>query len=90
MMLHLFADKSPWFRARKYGYGAGLPIRWEGWMLLTTYLAFALGMAAWVDDSAGLPPLWWWLLFGAATAVFVLIARARTEGGWKWRGSRGA
>ena len=29
-MLHLIFDNRPWFRARRRGYGTGLPIAWQG------------------------------------------------------------
>ena len=45
-MLHLFMGKEPWFRAKNYGFGAGLPIRWQGWALLATYLLAATGILA--------------------------------------------
>jgi len=30
-----------WFAAKRYGYGWGLPARWQGWLVLSVYL-FAL------------------------------------------------
>ena len=33
-----------WFPTKRYGWGWGLPIRWEGWVVLGVYLAlFPLG-----------------------------------------------
>ncbi len=37
-MLHRFVEKGAWFRAKKYGYGAGLPLVWQGWTLIPSYL----------------------------------------------------
>lgn len=28
-----------WFRAKRYGYGWGLPARWQGWAVFLGYLA---------------------------------------------------
>ncbi len=28
-----------WFAPKRYGYGAGLPIAWQGWVLTIGYLA---------------------------------------------------
>lgn len=28
-----------WFPAKRYGYGWGLPVRWEGWAVFIGYLA---------------------------------------------------
>lgn len=80
-MLHLFLDERPWFRPKRRGYGAGLPIAWQGWALLAVHAALIGGTALLLRDR----PV---LLTGAT--VFVALApmplyRARTEGGWRWR-----
>lgn len=76
-----------WFSPKQYGYGSGLPCSWEGWLVLLAYvvtvpltslLAFRLlplptAMAAWLGLTAVL------------TVAFLLVARAHTEGGWRWR-----
>ena len=36
-------DKA-WFSAKRYGYGWGLPARWQGWLVLSIYL-FSLLLA---------------------------------------------
>ena len=37
-------DKRYWFGAKRYGYGWGLPITWEGWLVLVLWIAvFFLG-----------------------------------------------
>ncbi|HKT96287.1 MAG TPA: hypothetical protein VJS30_07100 [Paraburkholderia sp.] len=28
-----------WFRAKRYGWGWGLPVRWQGWAVLAAYFA---------------------------------------------------
>lgn len=85
-MLHLFLDKGPWFRAKRYGYGAGLPFKWQGWALLLSHMALVAGLAAGFGDKpfVALP-----LILIAALAPLPIYA-ARTEGGWKWRGGDGS
>ncbi|HTS17465.1 MAG TPA: hypothetical protein VMP11_07825 [Verrucomicrobiae bacterium] len=29
-------DKRVWFRAKRYGWGWGLPCAWQGWVVLRT------------------------------------------------------
>ena len=31
-----------WFATKRYGYGWGLPARWQGWLTLCIYFAFVL------------------------------------------------
>ena len=80
-MLHLFVEKGPWFRAKKFGYGAGLPFKWQGWVLLLSHMAVIIGVALLLKDS---PVIFVPLAFLMALAPMPIYA-ARTEGGWKWR-----
>ena len=78
-----------WFRQKHYGFGA-TPNTWQGWLftivgaLLIAALAFGVDFVR--DDMMRL------ILVAVGMPVvlipFVLIARAKTEGGWHWRWSR--
>jgi hypothetical protein len=81
MMLHLFMEKGPWFRAKRFGYGAGLPFEWQGWALLLSHMAVIIGLALALSAR---PLLMLPLVLIAAFAPMPIYA-ARTEGGWKWR-----
>jgi hypothetical protein len=80
--------KSPkseeWFPPKRYGYGAGLPFAWQGWVLTIAYMAAVIALGWWARHDAGAA----WLAIGGilvATAVFVPIVRRHTRGGWRWR-----
>ena len=78
----------PWFRAKQYGYGAGLPISWEGWAVLIGFVAVLRGYAALVAHFAhGRALRLALVLAGGAvlSGVLIAICHARTEGGWRWR-----
>jgi hypothetical protein len=75
-------EDDAWFAPKRLGYGAGLPITWQGWVLI---IGFCTSMAA-----AGV------LLVPKHTGIFIVIAIAgaialnivaaqHTKGGWKWR-----
>lgn len=78
-----------WFAPRRYGYGAGLPIVWQGWVLLAGYLALMLP-ATWLvtrqQPDARLAGI---ALMVLATTAFVTIAARTTRGGWRWRWGSG-
>jgi hypothetical protein len=42
-----------WFRAKRYGWGWGLPCAWQGWVVLVGYVALALGGVPLVRASMG-------------------------------------
>ena len=79
-MLHLFMRKGPWFRQKNSGYGTGLPIAWQGWLLLALHIALIVGLAVLLQ---GRPVLMTIAIILAAVAPMP-IYRARTEGGWRW------
>lgn len=84
-MLHHFLEKGPWFRAKRFGYGAGLPFKWQGWALLAAHIGVITGLALALQDR---PVLMLPMVLIAAFAPMPIYA-ARTEGGWKWRGGLG-
>lgn len=83
-MLHYFLDKGPWFRAKRFGYGSGLPFKWQGWALFLTHMALIVGLTLLLADK---PLIFVPLVLFLALAPMPIYA-ARTEGGWKWRNGR--
>ena len=81
-MMHVFGDSRPWFAAKRYGYGAGLPIAWQGWALLAAYIGLLAGLGELLVPRQ--TPLFL-LLVAFATALLVVISARRTAGGWRWR-----
>lgn len=68
----------PWFARRRPGWGIGMPIAWQGWLLLASYLALLAGIKA-LDHSgwaAGKPIAF--ALFLPLTAIFLVVAGKRT------------
>ena len=85
MMFWLFNDDKAWFRPKSFGYGSGLPIAWQGWVLLGFHITLIIGLTVAFGDR----PLA--LLAAVITAALLPlpIYAARTEGGMRWRWGRG-
>ncbi|HMO74950.1 MAG TPA: hypothetical protein PKD99_02620 [Sphingopyxis sp.] len=84
-MLHLFLDDRPWFRAKSHGYGTGLPIAWQGWVMLSLHIALIAGLTVLLRNQ----PVLLTIAVSFAALAPLPLYRARTEGGWHWRwGSR--
>ncbi|PKQ00778.1 MAG: hypothetical protein CVT74_02400 [Alphaproteobacteria bacterium HGW-Alphaproteobacteria-13] len=80
-MLHLILDDRPWFRPKRRGYGVGLPIAWQGWVLLALHVALIVGVALLFHGQPALT-----IVMAALAGLAPLpLYRARTEGGWRWR-----
>lgn len=75
----------PWFRVKKYGYGAGLPYGWQGWMVIIAYAAAVAFIAIhWSSYSEEHP----WRYFSAVvlvTAVAVFVSWIKSDQPWRWR-----
>lgn len=74
-------DDRPWFAPKRYGYGADLPIAWQGWALLACYVAVlaaaSLLIAISIAAFAGVAI--------AATVPLLFVISRKTRGGWRWR-----
>ena len=75
-------NDSDWFAPKRFGYGAGLPIAWQGWAVLGGYLATVA-----ITAAALMPrhPYVVVTILVAATAVLIVVSAQHTRGGWKWR-----
>ena len=75
------SDGPEWFAPKSHGYGSGLPIAWQGWVVLIGYLA-SLGLASLLIAVS----LVAYLSIVATLTVALIIICARTNrGGWRWR-----
>lgn len=76
-------DKDYWFPAKRYGYGWGLPRRWQGWAVIAAYVA-VLALAGIVFPARTYSyPFVGIVLF--ATVVLIGICWRKGEPtGWRW------
>ena len=75
------SDEEYWFRPKRYGYGAGLPLKWQGWALVLAALAIIWAVVFWFPDRPT-------VIVAVAIPVAIicsLIAAKTTRGGWRWR-----
>lgn len=76
-------DKELWFRAKTYGWGWGLPLVWQGWVVFATYFVL-LGFGI-VNMYAELLPIPYVPFFVVITAALVLICWLKGEKPrWRW------
>ncbi len=45
MHRHDIDSRTPWFRAKRYGYGWSRPLTWQGWLVIGVYCALVAGGA---------------------------------------------
>ena len=74
---------SYWFKPKERGYG-NIPTTWQGWVLTGAFAAFVIAMAMLVELKA-LSGFWCVVIVVAVTAGFLRLAKAKTDGEWRWR-----
>ena len=74
-------DGPEWFAPKRYGYGASLPISWQGWVVTVVFIALVAGIAFFFGDR----PLVAIALLVPPSLLLILITARTTRGGWRWR-----
>ena len=75
------SDGPEWFAPKRYGYGSGLPIRWQGWALTIGFVALAIAVSRIFANR----PLQLFAIMAPLILVFCVICARTTRGGWRWR-----
>ena len=74
-------DDPEWFAPKRYGYGASLPISWQGWAIMIGYLAL-IGLTLFLIPYSLIAVVS--IVIMLSTVLVVITART-TRGGWRWR-----
>ena len=76
------SDEDEWFAPKRLGYGAGLPIAWQGWALMIGFIVVtAVAGVLLVPRHTGL----FVVIAVLGAIVLSVVAAQHTRGGWKWR-----
>lgn len=71
--------KKPWFPVKRFGYGVGMPIAWEGWVVTILYMAAmilsGLLLTTWAFVVTAIP----------LTAAVILVSYLRSDDDWRYR-----
>jgi hypothetical protein len=78
-----------WFRQKQFGYGAA-PKCWQGWLLTIASSALVIGLVMAADFMRDNTVRFGLIALGMPLVLVptILIAHAKTEGGWRWRWSK--
>jgi hypothetical protein len=47
-------EKKYWFPAKKYGWGWGAPVTWQGWLVMLVFLGALVAGALYIDPKVSL------------------------------------
>lgn len=71
--------KKPWFPVKRFGYGVGFPIAWEGWLVLGLYVA------AMILSGSLLPTLAFVITAIPLTASVIFVSYLKSDSEWRYR-----
>jgi hypothetical protein len=75
-------DEGPeWFAPKRFGFGSGLPIAWQGWAILLGFIAISAVLAVTLADR----PIALVAILIPLGVSFMVISARTTRGGWRWR-----
>lgn len=70
-----------WFAPKRYGFGSGLPIAWQGWAVMVGFFAAILAASV----ALARHPLAMIAVIIPLCLILMLISARTTRGGWRWR-----
>lgn len=72
-------QKYYWFVAKKHGYGAELPIAWQGWLLSVLFIITVLLFSIYFSGFYRIAGIF------CSAVIVCIIAYYKTKGGWRWQ-----
>ena len=77
------SERKIWFPAKRYGWGWGLPVTWQGWVVLLVYVLGLVACALCFRPAK--QPFAYGMSVLALTGVLVLVCSAKGEKPkWRW------
>jgi hypothetical protein len=70
-----------WFAPKRYGWGAGPPTSWQGWIVTIAFVALGIGAGLFFAER----PIVVVAILVPATIVLLVVTAKTTRGGWRWR-----
>jgi hypothetical protein len=73
-----------WFPTKRYGWGWGLPVRWQGWGVLVIYVALVLGGLRFLEGPGRAPLFLIYLLVVTVALTAVIALKGERPVRWRW------
>jgi hypothetical protein len=75
------SDGPEWFAPKRFGYGAGLPISWQGWAMTAAFVVVIVVLGLLFRGE----PIKLIAAIAPFLVAFLVICARTTRGGWRWR-----
>jgi hypothetical protein len=74
-----------WFPAKRYGWGWGLPVRWQGWLVFAVYAALLYGGIYYFKGQRNAAGLMLFVLGLTAVLIVIMVIKGERPR-WRWGG----
>ena len=78
-------DRPPsyWFPAKRFGWGWGMPVAWQGWLVLVLFFACLVAGALWLLPAMGVGPFVAYAVVLSAVLAVVCWLKGEPPK-WRW------
>jgi hypothetical protein len=73
-----------WFPVKSYGWGWGLPVRWQGWVVLASYFALMFAGISYFRPQRDMVGLLTYLALLTAALIVIVVVKGERPVGWRW------
>jgi hypothetical protein len=73
-----------WFAVKAYGWGWGLPVRWQGWAVLILYFAAIVVGIRYFHPQDNVGGFLAWLAVATAILIAILAWKGEKPLAWRW------
>jgi hypothetical protein len=73
-----------WFPVKQYGWGWGLPVRWQGWVVFASYLALMYAGIQYFRPQRNMAGLLVYLAILTVVLIAIVVAKGERPAGWRW------
>lgn len=80
------SDRDFWFPVKTYGWGWGLPVKWQGWLVLAAYFVLLFGGIAWFTARKSVLALPVYAAVVTTILVVIVYIKGERPAKWRWGG----
>jgi drug/metabolite transporter (DMT)-like permease len=75
-----------WFPVKRYGWGWGTPVRWQGWLVLAAYAALLIAAVSYFKAQRDVLGLATSALVLTGVLVVIIAVKGERPLRWRWGG----
>jgi hypothetical protein len=73
-----------WFPVKRYGWGWGLPVRWQGWVVFAAYAALLYGGIYYFKPQRDVLGIAVYISLLTVALIAIVAIKGERPVGWRW------